>query len=39
MCFLEKNYGLLMMKIHRSYFKYNALLHMLNGYKVSGKEH
>ena len=27
------------LKRHWNYFKYNALLHMLNGYKIPRKEH
>ena len=38
MYFLEKK-GLLMIRTHRSYFKYNDVLHTLNGYKIPGKEH
>ena len=36
---LWKNYCLLLLKTHRSNFKCNDLLHMLNIYKIPAKEH
>ena len=34
---LRRNYYLLMITMHLSYFKYNNLLHMLNVYKILSK--
>ena len=36
---LSKNYWLLYIKMHGSYFKYNDLLHTLNVYEIPAKEH
>ena len=36
---LKENYQLLLITMHRNYFKYTDLLHTMNVYNIPGKKH